>query len=210
MLVRCRCGKRLHVKDALAGKKIRCPGCEQVFIVEDAGDEVEEGIVAEKSGTRSPKPPRKKKAKRDQDDEDDLPDDDDSDDEESTASSAKQSRRGAKKKTVSLTRNIAGAVVLCVLLAVAVVLYVKKFAAPGSVTLEGTSSAVNVFIDDKQIDVPVAKLPGLRLTVDLQPGTHTVRVTRDGHEPFTKEVSVKSGETTLVRVFLKKIVKDNP
>jgi hypothetical protein len=206
MLVRCRCGKRLHVKDALVGKKIRCPGCEQVFIAEDAGDEVEEGTVAEKSRNRSPEPPRKKKAKRDEDDEDDLPDDDD---EESAPSSAKKSRRGAKKKTVSLTRNIAGGVVLCVLLVLAVVLYLKKLAAPGSVTLEGTSSAVDVFIDDKQIDVPVAKLPGLRLTVDLQPGTHTVRVTRAGYEPFTKEVSVKSGETTLVRVFLKEIVKDN-
>jgi PEGA domain len=48
------------------------------------------------------------------------------------------------------------------------------------------------------------------VTVDLQAGTHTIRVTRDGYEPFTKEVFVKSGETTLVRVFLKKIIEDVP
>jgi hypothetical protein len=210
MLVHCRCGKRLHVKDTLVGKKIRCPGCAKVFIAEDAGDDVEEGIIPEKSRNRSPEPVHKKKARR-AEDEDDFTDDDDGDEDESTHSSAKKSRRGAEiKRRVSLTRNIAGGALLCVLLVVAVVLYWKKFSAPGTVTLESTFSAVAVFIDGKQIDVPVDKLPGLRLTVDLQPGTHTVRVTKDGYEPFTKEISVKSGETTVVRVHLNKIRKDNP
>jgi hypothetical protein len=205
------------VKDVLVGKKIRCPGCAKVFIAADAGAETEEGMVPDKSrkgsrpGPDETEPLPKRKAKRPEDDEGDLTDDDDGDDDEPRRSSAKKSRGGAdKKKPVSLTRNIAGGALLCVLLVVAVVLYGKKLSAPGSVTLESTSSAIEVFIDDKRIDVPLQKLAGTSLTVDLQPGTHIIRVTKDGYEPFTKEVSVKSGETTVVRVYLKKIVKDIP
>jgi len=39
MLIQCPCGTKLQVKDSLAGKKVRCPTCKEVFLVAEPGQE---------------------------------------------------------------------------------------------------------------------------------------------------------------------------
>jgi hypothetical protein len=178
MLVRCRCGKRLQVKESSIGKKIRCPACAEVFRAEagagDAPDEIE-GNEGESSRAR-----------------------------------ARKLKPGASGKTrVSVTRNVVGGAVLGVLLVAAVLLFLKKFSAPGSLQLEITLSTVEVFIDGHKTDFPPQpKMSGLSLTLDLAPGTHTVKVTKDRYHPFTKEIALKSGETEVLKVDLKRIVEE--
>src|SRR5437879_3495226 len=85
MIVVCPCGKKLKVSDNVAGKKIRCPTCKEVFVAEEEDDrkkrrdddEDEETDIQEK-----PRPTKKvaSKAKRRDDDDDD--DEDDDEDEE--------------------------------------------------------------------------------------------------------------------------------
>lgn len=66
----CDCGKKLKVKDELAGKKIRCPGCSDVLIV-PAG--VSRGSDLAKQAIRAVPPPLRRRADPDDDDDDDLP-----------------------------------------------------------------------------------------------------------------------------------------
>jgi hypothetical protein len=63
ILVACKCGKKLRVKDELAGKRVKCPGCAQVVAVPAVGEppeleEVEpvEERVAVPPAARRPKP----------------------------------------------------------------------------------------------------------------------------------------------------------
>ncbi len=44
--VECSCGRALRVRDDLAGKKIRCPGCQGVMTVPAASDDEEEAVTA--------------------------------------------------------------------------------------------------------------------------------------------------------------------
>jgi len=62
LLITCDCGKKLSVKDELAGKKVKCPGCGEVLVAPTPTvvDEVTELITAE--------PPAKRAAKKKLDD----------------------------------------------------------------------------------------------------------------------------------------------
>src|SRR5688572_28268918 len=81
------CGKKLQVRDELAGKKVKCPDCGKVFIAAAAGaPSGAEGAAAIKASPSKPSPPpvtrdkvaAKPMAKRpapppvDEDDEDDV------------------------------------------------------------------------------------------------------------------------------------------
>lgn len=215
MLVQCRCGQKLKVKDSVIGKKIRCPKCQGIFTAQTAEDDDEDSIVPDTSRNRSrpgraeSEPIRKKKAARQVDD--DFDDDDDDygdDDDDSTRPSAKKRKRSAQgKKGVSLARNIVAGVVLAVLVVVAVVLYMRKLSPPGTLKLEVMMADVDVFVDGKkQVFSVENKLAGVGLTIDLQPGTHEIKVSKDGYHPFTKEITVTSRKTEVIRVDLKRIM----
>jgi hypothetical protein len=68
--VACDCGKKLRVKDESAGKKIRCPGCQEILsvpapdLVEPDEDDVSAAVTSE-----PPKPAPRSKRKSDPDDE---------------------------------------------------------------------------------------------------------------------------------------------
>jgi len=187
------------------GKKVRCPKCETIFVAEAI--EAEKGIgVDPKSNRARPDDSRgdrnRKKAVAVADDFDE------NDDDETTPPSGKQRRFGAPKKTrISLTRTILGAVVLSVLVGVVVFLVFKRSAKLGSVKLEVTMAAVDIFIDGKKIDFDVpTKLAGLSLTIDLEPGTHEIKVTRDRFHPFAKKITVNSEKTETISVDLKRMI----
>src|SRR5690349_15534846 len=65
ILVACKCGKKLRVKDELAGKRVKCPGCAQVVTVPAAEEppELEEIEPAEERVT-TPSARRAKPAAR--------------------------------------------------------------------------------------------------------------------------------------------------
>lgn len=75
--VSCECGKKLKVKEELAGKKVRCPECQATMVVPSAEAEEDVGIVAAPPPRKSPAaeeegvqaaPPRKR-ARAEDDDE---------------------------------------------------------------------------------------------------------------------------------------------
>ncbi len=49
--VKCQCGKRLQMKDTLAGKSVRCPGCEELLRIprpaKSASSDEDPGSVAD-------------------------------------------------------------------------------------------------------------------------------------------------------------------
>jgi hypothetical protein len=82
ILVSCKCGKKLRVKEELAGKRVKCPGCRQVLAIPAAEEPpvleevepVEEG-VASQPALRRPRPaPRPDPEDRDRDDSDEADD----------------------------------------------------------------------------------------------------------------------------------------
>jgi RsiW-degrading membrane proteinase PrsW (M82 family) len=52
----CTCGKRFRVKDELAGKRARCPGCQNIVIVPEPGGDEEIIVVPETNDAPPPKP----------------------------------------------------------------------------------------------------------------------------------------------------------
>jgi hypothetical protein len=71
--VACSCGKQLHVKDELGGKKIKCPACQTVLAVPGLGDsEAEPAVQVLKPGV--PKPALRATIVEDDADDDDLAD----------------------------------------------------------------------------------------------------------------------------------------
>jgi hypothetical protein len=186
MLVQCRCGKKLRVNEDRVGKRIRCPACAEVFLAEPVGDDAHDQLV-----------------------DDDLADDVAAGDgDEEKRSPGKKPKDGAARKARVSTRNMVGAAILAVLILVGAFLLWRKFTR-GTLQLESTLSTVDIFIDGQKIDFPpVSKLSALSLAVDLEPGTHTVKITRDRYHPFSKEISVKSGQTELLKVDLKRIIEE--
>jgi uncharacterized protein (TIGR00266 family) len=56
ILIECSCGKQLQVKDEHAGKKVRCPACQNVLVVPQGEDDVEVATRSQGAGpTRSPR-----------------------------------------------------------------------------------------------------------------------------------------------------------
>jgi hypothetical protein len=75
------------LKDELAGKKVRCPGCSGVVAVPDVEEPEEEAIVEAPRARPAPPPPRPAPAApryRGRDDEDEDEDEDEDDEEDSS------------------------------------------------------------------------------------------------------------------------------
>src|SRR5690242_17188892 len=77
MRITCSCGKKLQVNDALAGKRVKCPGCGQAILAQEDG--VQESAKA--APARPPRPtfeeededspqPRSRRRQEEEDDED--------------------------------------------------------------------------------------------------------------------------------------------
>jgi hypothetical protein len=68
--IQCDCGKKLRVKDESAGKKIRCPGCQEILsvpapeLVEPDEEDTSAAVTSE-----PPKPASRSRRKNDSDDE---------------------------------------------------------------------------------------------------------------------------------------------
>jgi hypothetical protein len=128
----CDCGKETKVKDELAGKKIKCPGCQSVLTVPEAGDEVATGPPP-RTGARAAADedvaagsPRAGKRPAFADEEDDE-------------ESEREPKRGKKKKAAKNSKTmlfaaIGGGVVLlgCCCLGVGIGGYFLFFAGGGS------------------------------------------------------------------------------
>ncbi|MCI0378333.1 MAG: hypothetical protein L0215_12060 [Gemmataceae bacterium] len=69
ILLQCRCGKKLKVRDEFAGKKVRCPACGEIAVAEEAILEPE--ILAPAPNTRSGPPPLEPARARQEDAADD-------------------------------------------------------------------------------------------------------------------------------------------
>jgi len=61
ILLSCRCGKKLRVKEELAGKKVKCPGCAAIVPVPAPAAEPPEPPEEEQEEPEPPPPPRSKK-----------------------------------------------------------------------------------------------------------------------------------------------------
>lgn len=213
MLVQCQCGQKLQVKESALGKKVRCPRCEEVFTAR-VRDDAEDGVIAEETHKQNRRdraaaqPARKAKTKTarpDDDDVDDVDDDMDADDRRRRRPGRDRQQAAPKKAGVRMARNIVAAAVLLVLVGVAVFVYWKKFSPSGTVTLELTMADVDIFVDGQKIDyVPPIKVGGASQPIDLSPGSHEIKVSKDGFLPFKKEVNVLSGKTEVIRVDLRK------
>jgi predicted Zn finger-like uncharacterized protein len=72
------CGKSLKVSDDIAGKRVRCPGCKNPFVVPDALEVVEEEEELEEQVTARPrrKTERRPPSRRSRDEEDEEEDED--------------------------------------------------------------------------------------------------------------------------------------
>jgi hypothetical protein len=211
MLVVCPCGKKLNVGDTLAGKKVRCPVCKDVFLAQpdDSGNKGNVSVAKKQTESRSePSLPAKqrqplstKQPKRPpvEEDDDDLL-------EEYEAAPSRSSRKErqdapAKKAGTGLVRNLISSVILVVLLIAAGVVFWYKLQAPGTVTFDIRNSNYSVFVDGKEI--PVTKSAGLgTVSITLSPGSHDVKITKDGCVPFQKQVTIKSGEEERIDVLL--------
>ncbi len=99
-----------------------------------------------------------------------------------------------------MARNIVGGVVLLALVVVAGVVFWIKLAKPGTVTVMFTPASAEVFLDGKKVehsgDLVEVSIDGVR------PGDHEIKVSAPGFLPFTKQVTVKSGETETLRAQL--------
>ena len=74
------------------------------------------------------------------------------------------------------------------------------FGAPtGTLTLRVQPADANIYIDEELWRAPVGQD---RLVVELNPGSHRVRVDKPGLQPFTSEVDVRAGETATLNVSL--------
>jgi hypothetical protein len=193
MLVQCPCGKILGVKGELIGKKVRCPACKNIFVAE----------ARPRTDSDDRRPLREKRTRAADADEDDN--------EPAPPSGEKPASRSPAKGRVSWLRTVVSAVLLGVLLVAAVFLVLKRFSTAGSLRLEVSMASVDIFIDGKKIDSGVpTKLAGLGLVVDLEPGTHEIKITKDRYHPFIKEISISSGKTETLSVDLKRIIRSVP
>jgi hypothetical protein len=96
ILLQCDCGRAVRVKDELAGRKIRCPDCQEIMKVpvpkvahEDEPVVLEVAITA-KPGRKPPPLPKRRAAEED--------DEDDAEDEEETTRRKRSSSRGLGKR----------------------------------------------------------------------------------------------------------------
>jgi hypothetical protein len=159
MFVVCPCGKKLKVADKLAGKKVRCPGCETVFIAEE--DDDDEGNVAPpKNRVKRPSDEEmsskqrlvasiKRKGKPPSEDESDF-----DDDEEQPGSSRNKSRPvSGNNPTLALWRNIIGSSVLGILLIALGVITWRTYNQPGLLALDINVGDSEVFVDGKKMEL---------------------------------------------------------
>lgn len=72
----------------------------------------------------------------------------------------------------------------------------------GSINVLSTPSGADVYIDDTYIGTILASFPLLK--TGLSPGIHTVRLTLDGYDDYTKTVTVNAGQATEVSATLSK------
>jgi hypothetical protein len=66
----CECGKTLRVKDELAGKRVRCPNCQEILAVPD---DAEAGIQSPAAARNRPAAPPPPPRRREPEDDDPLP-----------------------------------------------------------------------------------------------------------------------------------------
>lgn len=217
MLVVCPCGKKLKVNESLAGKKVRCPACKEVFVARDQeSDDEEERVLPgknrnkrrvdeEEDSEEQDHPPRdkKRKAKAAKQVEDDEFDEEEDDEEEATGSRKKGKRAGPPTTGVPLWRKLVAGAVLGILLVVLVVIYVRAFAKPGTVVLEVNVPGVTVSVDGKKLDFPgVDEASMTEFTFDEPPGDHEITVSKGNYRPFSRKVTVQSGITNKIQVLL--------
>jgi hypothetical protein len=149
LTVTCDCGKRLQVKDSLAGKRIRCPGCQELLTVpapedeEPAEEEPEPVKPKARSASKAPakpvKPARRPEPEEGEEEEEPPPkkrgkarqEEEDEDEEEAPHARAKgkgQSKAKAKKASSPLPLVLAagGGVLVLVGAVVAVVIFVNS------------------------------------------------------------------------------------
>src|SRR5262245_16818662 len=95
------CGKKLRLRDDLAGKRIKCPGCGEALTVPAMLEEIEDEPAPRKTAVRSADARPAIKRSRDDDDEDERPapkrrrdEDEDDEDDEDDRPAARRRRDG--------------------------------------------------------------------------------------------------------------------
>jgi len=210
MFIVCPCGKKLKVADKLAGKKVRCPGCEEVFIAEEDDGEEKESVVPPKNRVKRPsdeemspkqKPlasNKKRNAKPATEDEDDF---DDDDEEQPRSSRNKRKPVPVENSSFNLWRNIISSVVLGGLLIGLAVIVWRALNPPGTLSMEINVLDPEVFVDGKKIELTKEDRLGM-VSLLLPAGNHEIKVTKDGYPPFLKQITIKGRELEHVDVVM--------
>jgi hypothetical protein len=203
MLVVCPCGIKLNVVDTLLGKKVRCPICKDVFQVREEEGNKKGGFSASEdpmpSRQRQPLPTQQKKARAVEED-----DSFEEADEEQPRSFRKQGQGVTSRgSTLGLLRNILASVVLCALLIVLGWVAWARYTQPGTVLLEVNVLGTTVFADGKQIELTEGDMRVGHATLTLSPGDHEIKVTKEGFQPYVKQINVPIGSSNSFEVQLK-------
>ena len=117
------CGKSLKVGDDLAGKRVRCPGCKNPFVVPESApvleavDEEEEQEEQEERVTAKPRPRRDAvrtpPARRPRDDEEDEEEDEDEDDDRPRRPRSRRLKRDVSVSSAPLVFGILSCLLSC-------------------------------------------------------------------------------------------------
>jgi len=210
MFVFCPCGKKLKVADKLAGKKVRCPGCEEVFIAEEETGEEKESVLSPKNPIKRPsdeemnpkqKPlasNKKRKPKPETEDEDDF----DDDEEQPRSSRNKRKPVSGENPSFALWRNIIGSSVLGILLIALGVVTWRTYNQPGMLALDINVGEPEVFVDGKKIELSKEDRLGSVNLPPLSPGSHEIKVTKVGFQTYLKQVTVKPGSSERLEIVL--------
>lgn len=124
LLVTCDCGKRLQVKDSLAGKRIRCPECQEPLTVPAVEvDESDEEPAPKKAPVRAAaKVPAKAKRAPEPDDESEEEDEQP----RIKAKGKKKGKKAAKASSNLVLLGVGGGVLVLVVVVVAVLLIMNN------------------------------------------------------------------------------------
>lgn len=134
--ISCDCGKELKIKDGLAGKKIRCPECQEILNVPAAESEEAEIPVPKKASSKSPaagiaKVKRQVVEQNDDDDEEERP---------SRKNNKKKKSKKQPSNNLPMILGIGGGAVVVIGIIVAVVL----------ISLSGTKKTESVAVNQNK------------------------------------------------------------
>jgi PEGA domain len=183
MLIECQCGNKLKINDNLIGKKVRCPRCQSVFVVQEQekGAEPEERVASGKTLTE-----------RTMDEDNPLHFDqtkpsEKNDADELEPSRGKSNKNAAAKLPIPAWRKWGGVGLLSILaVALGVVVWAYWYRGKVELAISGDATGAEVFVDGAKHSVVNEDTAILY----LMPGEHEIKVTKADHKDITKQVSV--------------------